>query len=257
MCRRLLQILHSKISAVKGTNFYMNETIKADDTATVTGPIIYNLSEGHKYFTQRDNKIKPFATCNTTSMCMALTYSGVKMPEKKDDEQYEDLLTNYLRTNKDVLAYYKKIDPVEYAAWISAPDNPKLTPPNENHAVLSYGTNLWIGQKVTSFSTVTPLDSLIKDLIQGRASVLSGLWAGFHHIVCMVGFVSTQQDVLTADSIDLTQITDIIVDDPFGSYKTKYQDVNGNDIRVPYKDFLTITREYNSTKKWAHVILPT
>lgn len=222
--------------------------------------IAINISTGKKYLTQRDNKIKPFGTCNTTSMCMALTYSGKVMPGKKDEEQYEDLLTSFLLTDPRVLAYYERIDPVNYAAWKANPSSPKVIPPNEYHAVLAYGTNLWMNAKVVSFTTTSNLAAILYSLIQNRAVVLSGLWSGLRHIVCAVGFVTTQQNILSASSpadIDLNKVTSIIVDDPFGNYKTKYQDVNGNDISVTLVDFKVICREFNSDIKWAHMILPT
>lgn len=58
-------------------------TVKDDVVAKIIpGVVSINISLGGKYLTQRDNKIKPFATCNTTAMCMALTYSGKLIPPK-------------------------------------------------------------------------------------------------------------------------------------------------------------------------------
>lgn len=218
-----------------------------------------NISAGKKYLTQRDNKIKPFGTCNTTAMCMALTYSGKTMPPKKDEEQYEDLLTDFLLQDTRVLAYYEKIDPINCAAWKANPNSSKVIPPNEYHSVLAYGTNLWMGSKVVSFTTISPIREILYSLLQGRAVVLSGLWSGLRHIVCAVGFITSQENIKSITSsaeIDLSKVVSVIIDDPFGNYQTKYQDTNGNDVVVPYADYIAITREFKSETKWAHMILP-
>ncbi len=240
----------------------MEEMAKIEDTIKISiipAETVINISEGKKYLTQRDNKLKPFGTCNTTSMIMALTYSSIALPPKQDEEQYEDVLTRFLLTDPRVLAYYAQIDPANYTLWKTNMESSKVIPPNEYHSVLAYGTNLWLNSKAVAFSTTTSINSILFALLQGRATVLSGIWSGLKHIVCAVGFSTSQEnirEVTVASDIDLSKISSIIIDDPFGNYQTKYQETNGNDVRVPYKDFVAITREFNSNKKWAHMITP-
>ncbi len=258
MCVRHLLTHLLRISAKKETNYKMEETYKMSDTISARVISRINISEGKKYLTQRDNKIRPFATCNTTSIIMALVYSGQELPPKvHEEDQYEDILTAFLQTNEEVAKYYAKIDPVNYREWVTSPSSLKVIPPNEYHAVLAFGTNLWLGRRAVSFSTSTPVNKIIFSLLQGKAVVLSGKWAGLKHIVCAVGFTTQQQDIDSVTSpqdIDLSLISDIIIDDPFGDYTSKYQNTDGNDIHVPTLDFISICREYDSGLKWAHMI---
>ena len=66
---------------------------------------IFNNSLGKPYFTQRNNKIKPFESCTATSIIMALYYSNIPFP--MSDNQPEDDLMTFINTNPDVIHYYK------------------------------------------------------------------------------------------------------------------------------------------------------
>ena len=236
----------------------MEEVTNVNDQVSakvVPNTITINVSSAKKYLTQRDNTIRPFGTCNTTAMVMALSYSGVELPILQGYTQYEDALTDFLLHDPETLNFYSRIDPLNYARWKEFPNSLKVIPPNEYHAVLAYGTNRWVGKKAVEFSTSVPVDKIFGALAAGKPVILSGLWAGLRHIVCAVGFETRQLDILTSGKVDISQIENINIDDPFGNYKTKYQDQNGNDILVPYNEFLTICREYNSVNKWAHMMV--
>jgi len=216
-----------------------------------------NVSDNKPYHSQRDNKIRPLITCNVTSMCMALLYSGYRLPTPVG-EQDEDALEQFMLTDSHVSEYYKTIDPVEWQKWQNNKDNPKVcTPPNEYHKVLCYGVNLWLEKEVDVFLPSCSMKQVIFQFLKGKAVVHSGLWDGFHHIICSVGVISNQDlsTVKTVDEIDLAQVQSIIVDDPYGNYATKYQDPNGNDVVVPYKDFIAFTNTLGSeTSKMVHLI---
>ena len=59
-------------------------------------------------------------------------------------------------------------------------------------------------------------------------------------MVCIVGFKTEQKDILK-DKIELSYITEVIVDDPFGNYFKKYKDVKGNDVSFPLYLFNDLT----------------
>ncbi len=50
-------------------------------------------------------------------------------------------------------------------------------------------------------------------------------------------------------------ITHLIIDDPYGNFRTDYQDHRGNDIRITWDDFTVIFNPTgNETVKWAHLV---
>jgi hypothetical protein len=220
-----------------------------------------NVSTGFDYDSQRKNSIRPNITCNVTSMCMALKYSGYTLPlpnPMPDGYTEDDVLENFMLTNEDVSAYYKKIDPNSWSIWQANLDNPKVcTPPNEYHAVLCYGVNLWLGQSVDTFKTNATMQEIIYQFTIGKAVVHSGLWSGFHHIICSVGVI-TDQDLSVIQSpldIDLNQVHTIIVDDPYGRYNIAYSNPDGNDVQVSYSDFIKFTNTLGQTNnKVVHII---
>lgn len=217
-----------------------------------------NISEGKDYHTQRNNAIDPMGTCATTSMVMALIYSGVELPDCGDRQQ-EDVLTEFIRTDPRVKEAYQRDYPTEFKNGV---------PPNELAPMRALGTNLWIGREVNRFSWVSLLQDVILSIISKKACIMSGVWPyknaqgeekGISHVVCVCGFESAQEDILqakTARDINLDLMVSMIVDDPFGDYRTGYRDPRGNDVIVPFRDFIRITKEQGSvSRKWAHFIL--
>jgi hypothetical protein len=57
--------------------------------------MIVNVSEGKTSYSQRNNLVKPFESCNVTSMVMALSYLGYAFPKGKY-EQPEDNLRRFI-----------------------------------------------------------------------------------------------------------------------------------------------------------------
>jgi hypothetical protein len=86
--------------------------------------VIINVSEGKKHYNQRNNVLRPYESCNVTSMVMALSYLGYDFPPG-EYEQPEDNLRSFIE---------------------SAGKNP------ENHYHLSECANIWMGKRVTAFS---------------------------------------------------------------------------------------------------------
>lgn len=218
--------------------------------------ISINLSTGKPYFTQRNNRIDPNGTCGPTSMVMALLYSGYKLPDC-GDQQPEDVLTEFLRTNQDVQDYFKKMYPAEFQKGI---------PANELAPVRAFGTNKWMGKEVNNFVWTARIQEIVFSLLQKKACVVSGQWpyrAGgvektIGHIVCVCGFQTAQDDIENireSSQVDSSRIISLIIDDPYGDYRTGYADARGNDVIVPYNDFLKIVKEPGQNRKWVHFIV--
>jgi len=219
-----------------------------------------NLSYNYDYHTQRNNVLFKNSTCNTTSMVMALLYSKYVLPTPPNTQD-EDALEQFLITDSRVSDYYKSIDPIEWRNWQANLNDPKkCIPPNQYHAVLCQGTNLWLNRDdVVTFSTNRHMKDIVWNLSRGSCSVIGGVWCNLGHIVCVVGYIS-EQDIsalTTKDKIDLTKISTIIIDDPYGDYRTNYTSDKGNDIEVPYKVFLANTKNLSrEDNKWVHLIEP-
>jgi hypothetical protein len=209
--------------------------------------IIYNISKDDEYHTQRNNKFFPISTCNTTSIIMALDAIGVKYSFTQG-MQAEDYLTQITETKES----YDKMRR-DFSWAIKGGYAPRMV-----HGMLEWATNKMVGKQVDKFSTNYSMQSLILALINKKGVVVSGRFTASGHIVCMVGFESTQENILQAtaeNQIQLDKIVNIIVDDPYGNYYTDYKDVAGNNTKFPLADFNNLTASYNDlNNKWAHVI---
>ena len=214
-----------------------------------------NISEGIANYSQRNNENDPHGTCNVTSMVMGLIYSGYgdlvdkKVQESgKPNTQPEDLLYTFLMNNKEVADFYKSYDSVHYDNWKNPKQGQAVIPPNQMHAVLSYGSNRWLGKKkdeITHFTTNGSIEEMVLNLLKKKPSVVSGVFSGLGHIVCLVGFETSQENILdakTPNEVDISKIEKFIIDDPYGDYKSGYKITKGNDIEMPALDFINITR---------------
>jgi hypothetical protein len=186
---------------------------------------IINISDGKVNFSQRNNLIKPFESCNVTSMVMALGYLGYSFP-KGEYDQPEDNLRVFIEANRK---------------------DPTI------HADLSEYTNRWMGRKVTDFSTTRKISDILAELLTGRPVVISGTFPGFPtkkakplgHIVCLVGAEWTGKDWIgPPDSM--------IWDDPYGNTLADWKG-SGNDIKIEYQMFINwIKPTGNPSIKWGH-----
>lgn len=201
---------------------------------------VLNVSANKENYSQRNNKVDPGITCNTTSMVMTLDYNGYRVPVKTGD-QPEDDLTVFTRTDQRVLDFYKTKMPVMYNAFINKESG--FYWPNEVHDVLSYATNLYMGTNCTKFRTDVSLEELISEIRAGRACVLSGKFGKLNHIVCLVGFVLVNGVV-----------TEAIIDDPYGDYHKGYTaGSSGNDIHMTIDEFYSIFKPFGKGPKYAHL----
>jgi hypothetical protein len=193
------------------------------------GGMVINVSEGKENYSQRNNLIKPFESCNVTSMVMALEYMGYVFP-KGEFGQPEDNLRTFMETNGK---------------------NPEL------HAELSEYTNKWMGRKVTEFSMLRTISDILSELLEGHPVVISGTFPGFPtkkakplgHIVCLVGaeWDNKSEWIGPPDRV--------IWDDPYGNTMKDWQG-SGNDIKIEYKKFIEWIKPVNNTvAKWGHFFI--
>lgn len=208
--------------------------------------MVYKLA--NEYHTQRNNEIDPANACNTTAMIMALKATGIPFSYPKD-VQPEDHLAAFLSTPE---AYARR--DAEYP-WAKA----SKTPPREVHALLSWAVNECLtALPRTIFTPSVSLQELLFRIARHRAaSVVSGRFTPGGHVVTLVGFEAPGPDLSRSRSpaaIDLSTVSRVIIDDPWGDVRTGYRDHNGDDISLSLAEFDSLTREYgNPNRKWAHL----
>lgn len=217
---------------------------------------IRNFSRKDDYHTQRDNALIPHASCNATSMVMALKQAGWEPPEARG-MQPEDYLTHFLQSEEGYAAMRR------LAPWaFDNTTNEPLYPPNQVHAVLSWGVNELLGREISRFSTDRPFEGLIDALHKGCGVVLSGVFptasgGELRHVVSLAGYILKSEYESLPESKPATrdQISEMIIDDPYGDYISGYQNHHGADIRMPMDDFVSLIRQPGYVK-WAHIVSP-
>ena len=124
-----------------------------------------------------------------------------------------------------------------------------IAPPNEVHQMLEWGVNNLLKKKVVRFSTGVPVEEIIAHLIKGGGVVLSGKFRlksrTLNHIVSLAGFITDENE----------DITHLIIDDPYGNFRTEYQDHRGNNATITKDEFIAIFKPTgNESIKWAHLV---
>lgn len=206
-----------------------------------------NNSKNKPYYTQRNNKLRPNGACNVTSMIAAFSAAGwdVDKLATKEYPQPEDALMHFILADKDVDSFWRKLDP------------PGRYAPNEWHAVLAYGTNLYMkqcgllaeGESAVEWGERRSVSDIQKTLDEGGAAVLSGVFVAegkktIGHVVACVGYKTD----------DSGKISHFVIDDSWGDYRTEYANQNGNDVEMPLADFKAMIRSCNMDFKMAHLI---
>lgn len=205
--------------------------------------MVFNYSKDIDYHTQINNRRLPLSTCNTTSMIMALKQAGVIL-HFPPDMQPEDYLTAFLTTPEA----YRKMK--ELAPWFFSQETGKaLHPPNEVHVMLEWAVNTLLQRKADRFSEKVPVETIVEHLKNGGGVVLTGefrlIKKKLGHIVSLAGFITD----------DSEKITDYIIDDPYGNFRTDYTDHRGNDTIMSQDEFTTTFKPVGNEKiKWAHLV---
>ena len=189
------------------------------------------------YYTQRNNQLNPHGACNVTSMVMALSYLDYTFPKCSTFQQAEDRLYKFILEDPVCKQYLS--DFVQQNPWA------KGIPPMQLHTVLNWATNRWMGRLVTRFHGSLPIDSILKEIREGRPVVISGTFPWpprkpLGHIVVLVGYNETTKEVC--------------YDDPYG--ETYHWDKNhrGKNIWVSWDLFIRDIKDLGvRDKKLAHI----
>lgn len=206
-----------------------------------------NNSLGKPYYSQRNNVLKPEGACNVTAMVSALSAAGWPV-EKFSDEKYKQ--------PEDALMHFILADPVIDREWHRI-DPPSRYAPNEWHPLLATGANMLLRkcrllapyETAVVFGENRSLADFTAAIDAGGAAVASGLFetqAGrvIGHVVSLVGYKKDSTGKLSS----------FIIDDPWGDYRTKYTNTNGNDIEMPIADFMQIMKPCNADHKFGHIV---
>jgi len=203
-----------------------------------------NVSEDKSYYSQRNNKIKPGSACNVTSATSWLVCNG-EIPFYPKEVQLEDFLMATLNGKQG----YNKMFQVASTLY---PDYA----PNEVHSCLQWAINEVAEKTIDVFRTEVSLEHFIYSLVKGKAVIVSGIFNGLHHIVNLVGFESTQENIMQAShprDIDISKVKKFIIDDPWGKAESGYTDHNGNDVEMSYSSFVNTIKPIGELLKWGHL----
>lgn len=222
---------------------------------------------GKENYSQLNNKVAPFSTCNTTSMVMALDYMGYKLPDDIFPEftQPEDKLTMLCYTDEDVKAKYKSIAPTMYRQWLDEcdkikKDNPNLPlkdykfidsyPPNEVHDVLSFATNKFVGCEATYFKAKSTIEEITKELTESKPVVVSVKFGKLNHVLTLTGVT------IERVSENSWKPVKFFADDTFGKFdmatKTYNTKISGNDSEFDANELQLCLKAIGSVYKYAH-----
>jgi hypothetical protein len=192
-----------------------------------------NVSNGKINFSQRNNELHPFESCNTTSLTMATSY----IPRLWD-----------IFTQSPYYKKYEKLAQPEDRLHKFMLDNGLIY---TNHYDLMRGYNLFMGKDIDFFSVSASFKDLVDDLLSGKPWVGSGTFPGYPqrkkeplgHIICVVGLVYENDPYFPAQ---------MIIDDPYGNTMNDWQG-SGNDIKIPWDLFVEWMKPVKDDKTfWAH-----
>lgn len=198
----------------------------------------YNISELKEYRDQRDNKLMPSSTCGPTGAANALLASDISLDSFPAGIQPEDYITGILQANE---AYdrLKKID-----------SHARYNPWNTSY-LIAWAVNKAVKKQVCKVETLGVAEMIFHLIKEESAIVAGGSFTASGHFVCIVGFESAQEDIYgieSAHDVDLNQLSGIIIDDPWGDYKTHYKNHDGNDVEMPLADFKKIVMKGENIK---------
>jgi hypothetical protein len=251
-------------------------------------PVIktYNYSIDSEYHSQRNNQIIPHLSCNTTSVIMAIKQAipgwqhffnmnqSLKSCTDKEItilEEMEPIKGKILRgeVSKNLYPFYL-IQPEDYmSAFLQTQeaynvmkakvptafkDGVALYRPQQVHIMLVWAANELISN-IASFKILT-LTEILNIVSSCGGAVLNGIFPqeakdDIDHFISVSGYTTTQTN---SKSIDLSLVQEIIIDDPYGDFRTDYVNQRGNDIRLTKEEFHNYFKPMGAEGKWAIVL---
>ena len=184
-----------------------------------------NLST-QDYYTQRNNTIRPWAACMSTSYVMFLRGNNIMYGNSSglaDDDYFMKLLSTENAKSFCIKKY----------PWS------KGIPPCEIHGMYgSYLSFFVTGKRASNFNTHLTFENYIELIEQGKVVMTSGSFPGLEgHAFCVIGIHGD----------------DLVLADPWGNFHSGYTDHTGYGIRMTKKEFIKHVKPVGENCKWAHI----
>ncbi len=184
-----------------------------------------NLST-EDYYTQRNNKIRPMASCMPTSYVMFLKGNNIHFGNSsgmQDDDYFMSIL-NTDNARKFCLKKYPWSEGLE---------------PETVHGMYGAYLGFFIcGKRVSDFNTHLQYDHYLELIEQGRVIMTSGSFPGLAgHAFCVIGIHGD----------------DLILADPWGDFHSGYKDHAGYGVRMNKEEFIKHIKPVGEETKWGHV----
>ena len=209
----------------------------------------YVISGPKDYLSQRDNKLYPLSSCNTTSAIMFLNIAKIKYEwDRSRYPQAEDALTA-ITESPEAYEVMRRDYPWTWDG------RQFLFKPRTVHGMLDWAMQKLVGWPVARFRMNTPLEELVLQIVRRRPVILAGRLTASGHMVVLVG-VETNQDlskISSRDEVVAAEIVAWMVNDPFGNWNTNYLQKVGDRVRLTGQSFMKLMREFWSPLKWAHL----
>ncbi len=212
-------------------------------------------------------KLTAHDMCNVTAMVMALEYLGIdfrKLVEKSSFIQPEDALCEFIVNSKEIDEKYKREFASMYRDYQEGLDSSYT--PNEIHALLSFGTNLWLNNEYSSHNAFTKFSQnklltevLINNFVKKSSPIVVSMRvprlnkSPLHHIAAVTGVEYPLSIFEKAIMSGITpKPTKLKLDDPYGNTLNDFIG-SGNDIWISWdwaaKNFKNLESD---NKKWVH-----
>jgi hypothetical protein len=251
------------------------------------GTFIFKIDQGVENYSQRDNEFKyihpitkvemasGLTMCNVTAYCEAAEINNFRFPGGSF-KQPEDNFCDFLFNSKEVMAYYKQKMPAMYDAFERGDKN--AYSPNEVHTVLAYAFNKWMGcsdtKPIATFKDNAQILDILSEIIEKDSAVVmsgtfpykynNGTVGTIGHINVLVGLEYSKElleknnintkGLNSVTSLKKVRPTNFIFDDPYGNLYKNFEPGTGNDVKIPYADFIKYYKPLNDINtKYAHI----
>lgn len=208
------------------------------------GTINYNLTRKDEYYIQRNNKYYPVSSCNTTSLTNGIIGSGMPIVTK-NGIQPEDKLTKLLET-KEAFETAERLTP-----WFTDGKGELTTDPRLIAIMLAWAGHKLMNKKICAYTSHGRVQDMIFNMVKSKGCTVGlGSFTPAGHYVCFGGFQTKQTDIEqieVPDNVEVKKIIHLIMDDPWGDFRTNYRLHNGNDIPITTDRYMDLMwGDYNS-----------
>lgn len=180
---------------------------------------------------QTSSERDPLRMCFPTSMVNAGLRCGMKFPDIKNSKYslLEDVYDEYIYSD-EMSFWIKNKAPSYVSKYVSWGVEPR-----ELWEVEVAAFNSFMGYDACKLDIDITIWEILSVIDKDGAVVISGLFCGLNHCVCVIGYESDENDPLS--------IKNIIFNDPFGDPLTGYSKpgVGGDIVRMSFKDFWNCT----------------